>query len=490
MRVNHLMSRPMRCHGVSWRVMRAAAGFCVGVMVRAGTVSAAFTNTVTLELRQGEIPTTNGVPIVGATAYAGTVDTYVDAQDPYSSFGTSNVVRFGWYTNSPDVRKWGYLRFEGFENYLPSAARVLRARLFLTSAGTIFGNAGPDIFFVTHNWDNSLTWNAATNYPAGQQIGMMWLGCWPPLQPTNDTAWLDVSAYVQAWHDGSLVNRGLQFKPNAGWGANPCAEYSFYSSEHSETAKRPKLVIEYAAAGEVSRPAEYGGKYWMKSRVEFLRGDDVFEDTYIAGGSLANSNFATAQWGSLYTWNFPNPPRRALFRILMNHPVLASLAPTSSVPQPGRPRLVTAHLQYCTRIWWDSYPNYNARLYTLAEDWDVNQVTHLNRFTNPTPLPWAENWPGLQGSSDPMSNVVALVGIQEQENKWYRGGTKRIEMTQVLQGYVEGTEPNRGLLLAPPPDEAYDCIVYFTEFGIDFMRPTLVLQLWERVIYGTLITVR
>lgn len=448
----------------------------------------AFSNVVQLVIREGDVPTTNGVAIVGAPAYAGTVDTYVDAANPDTSYGSAAIVKFGWPGTTESVKIRGYLRFDNLTNYIPANAKITRTLLYLTSAGSAGagGGGGPDIFYRGSTWNEGLTWNTDTDYANSTQIGITWLAAWG-VQPSNDVAWLDITAYAQAWHSGALVNHGLQWRPVGGWSDPMEATYTFHSRESSISTNRPKLVVEYVVDGPLGRIAMPVGTSAMKSRTEYLRGANVFDDTHYAkkyyGGDTdqGDVNFEGSTSVDLRSYNNANTPRRALLKVKMNHPELAKLAKTSDPLNVGQPRLMSACLQYCISTSWDQF-----RLWTLAQDWDVNQVTYNNRYTNPVNQAWAQGWPGTES---PMSNVVQLVGTDAGDNQWHRGGTKRIDVTSVIQGYVNGSN-NYGLLLGHEGAAPYENRLYFTEDSLEFRRPTLVMQVWDPVQSGTVILLK
>ena len=450
----------------------------------------AFTNVVTLVLRQGDIPTTNGANVVGASAYTGTVDTYVDRGNPDTSYGAAPIIRFGMYTNPPPyVEKRGYLRFDNFQTYLPAGAKITRALLYLTSAGSIFGNGSPYIYYRGWPWDGSLTWNTDTGTASSVMIGHMYLGTWAgvPGCPSNRVDWLDITAFAQAWHVGTLTNYGLQWGPGSGWDVNPIPEYTFHSCENSVTTNRPRLVIDYVVGGQTYRRPDWIGSGWSVSRMEMLSGSNVFDDTYIAGmyyggDDQRDVNFGAATVGSIRTYNGSSAPKRALLKIKMNHPKLAALAKSTDPIRVGQPRLVSAYLQTVGEWSWDNPYS----IWTLAQDWDVSQVTYSNRYTNPVKQPWAQGWPGTES---PMSNVVALVANSTGDSQFHRGGTKLTDITALVQAYADGTN-NCGVLLGHMGWAAYDNYVYFTEDSLSFRRPTLILQIWDPASVGTLMQLR
>jgi hypothetical protein len=454
-------------------------------------VGAPFTNVVKLVLRQGDIPATNGAAIIDAAVYTNAHDTYVDGAYPSSNYGADPVVRFGRYGLASTNHQRAYLRFDDFQSFLPSGAVVTRALLYVTAAGASGANGAPNIYRRTSPWNEALTWDTDADYASAVMIGHTMLGAWGgAAQPTNRVSWFDITAFFRAWQDGAITNHGLQFWGNGGWGDPPTASYSFYSVENETTTNRPKLEIDYVVPGVISQPAILGGTWTARDRMELLRGPDVFDDTYIAGNYYANDvdkkdmNFSKATVVSLQAWNGGNTPKRALMKINMNHPKLAPLAKSTDPIQAGHPRLVSASLQTVGEYSWDQPYN----VYRLAEDWDVNQVTYNNRYTNPVNQAWAQGWPGVGDFT--MSNTVALAASSTGDDQYYRGGTKLTDITSLIQAYADGTN-NLGVLIGHIGwAGTYDNTFYFTEDPYEFRRPTIVMQVWDPVLRGTLLLLK
>ncbi len=479
----------MKIHGL------CGLGLAVGLAMMAPVagVGAPFTNVVRLVLRQGEVPTTNGIAIIGEAAYTGAFDTYVDGVYPTDNYGSDPVVRFGRYGSTATNRWRGYLQFDNFQSYLPQGAVITRALLYLTSDGASGANGAPDLYRRTADWDESLTWDTDTNYASVVMIGHTLLGAWGgAAQPSNWVSWLDITAYAQAWLGGAIANQGLAFWGNAGWGGEGdafTACYRFRSCDYEVATNRPKLAIDYTVSGGVSQPETLGGGWRARARVETLRGPAVFDDTYIAGkyyeaeAGQRDMNFANATVVSLQAWNGANTPRRALMKIKMDHPKLAALAKSTDPVQGGKPRLVSAFLQTVGEWSWDQ-PYY---IYRLAEDWAVDQVTYNNRYTNPVNQAWAEGWPGKADYT--MSNTVALAASSTGDDRYYRGGTKFTDITALVQAYVDGTN-NLGVIIGHTGESGtYDNTVYLTEDSSEFRRPTIIMQVWDPIQSGTIIAV-
>jgi len=460
----------MNLNRVASIVLRELGYVVVAALLLGQPAVAAFTNTVTLRLRQGEVPTTNGAPVAGASAYTGCVDTYIHREYPDTAFSNAPVCLYGGadWKGFPSNAARAYIRFERFENYLPAKARVLSARLYLTSAGDwVEGGSGSDIYYMTVSWTEAVTWN--TRPARGQLIGSVLRQPWAP-KPDGSNSVLDLSSLVQAWHLGGLANLGISLDCNEDGELH--SGRSFYSSDAAALSNRPYLEIVYAltdTAG-VFHPAWPGRE--GRQDVIITNGPTVWSDTYL---SADHANYVSASVADLRTYNSANTPRRALLRI--ETAALSDWLARSSDPlRPGVARLVSASLQISTRTMSDRW----FQLWSCAETWAPSAVTDLTRDGANS---WAQAW-----TNTAISNVSDDLGRRDFDVA-YHGTAMAWDITGKLQDWIDGL-PNTGLVLGHASAAAYLNEVLLTEFGVQHMRPTLVIQTWTPLYRGTVVTVR
>jgi len=180
----------------------------------------------------------------GFDGYAGSEDTYIYRYRPDDNHCTQNFIKVS-------QRYAALLRFE--LTGIPADATVTQATLQLYAIGW----SGADITIGAHYITRSVsiceaTWNQA-------QVGNLWgqPGCDDTTTDRRATAesivntnsigkWYDfnLTTVVQGWVNGSLANNGVllraPYSPHS---------FSFASSQSSDVAFRPKLVITYRTGG-------------------------------------------------------------------------------------------------------------------------------------------------------------------------------------------------------------------------------------------------
>lgn len=434
--------------------------------------SLAFT-TNRLVLQQGVIPTTNGVD-VGAIAYTGTVDTCVMIDFPTTSYGTDPILHFHKHNVSSNTIH-AFIRFDNFQTFLPANATVVGAKLYLTSAGDgdAFGNVN-EFGIVNSAWADTMTWN--TRNPA--YSGKTPIGSWDYgglNWPSNTVSSLDLTAAVQAWHDGRLSNNGIILNAKEGFNAQ-YREHTAHSSENSDVAKRPRLEIDYV----LSEIFVVGGKTYKRS-VIVTNGPSVLEDTFIRSNAVNYAAATKVAW--LGTWNYaPEPPERILLRLLMTDPALAQLTRTGE-KAPNRPTLVEAQLQFNAE-YYDRTPYVD--LWKCSQDWVVGQVTGgLGLGTRDGTNPWTAAW------TRTISNVDGAMASRATITQPMGAGTLlHFDVTTLLQQYVDGSN-NYGFVIGEDGGAwAYGLSVVMSEYPASFMRPTLVMETKTLLMRGTIILLK
>ena len=422
----------------------------------------AFTNVVTLVLRQGDVPTTNGVNVVGASAYAGAVDTYVWREAPNTTCEGAEVLHWGGaqWVGFPSNASRTFMRFDNFTNCLPASARVVNARLYLVSAGDGLGGSGGDVYYRTASWTTGITWNTAgTCAQNAARIGSVTMNAWAPW-PSNAVHYLDLTALAQAWQAGFVTNFGLLIDCNEDGEAH--SERIVFSSDCSVVSNRPRLVMDCVVQNTVRVPS--WGRTMANQAIVVTNGAGIIEDTYLAPD---HSNYAAAASVDLRTYNNVNTPRRALLRIRAADPAVVRLAKSTDAVTPGVPRLKHARLQANV----DALQEYLG-LWQCSQNWVATNATDLSSDGGNS---WAQAW-----TNTGISNVSADLGSSSGDNPLL-AGTVGWDITSTVQSYVDGSN-NFGFVIGQASGGAYYNDLALTEYGTPFMRPTLVLETWTPVV--------
>jgi hypothetical protein len=419
------------------------------------------TNTVVLQ--QGANIVINGMTY--GERYTNTVDTYIDQDNPNTSYETASVIlscREVWAAG-PTQTKRGYLRFESLQNYVPSNAVIVKAWLDLTSAGIeALGTAG-NITYRTADWNPTNTWNTR---PANgeQKIGAFIYTGWGYWWAEGLVRGIDISSEAQGWVRGTLPNYGLLFRSDEG--GSTYEQRSFYSSDEATVSRRPKLTIVYALPKAVVSPQGYE-RYWPIDRhVVDLSGADIIQDTYVCGDTevTKTNNYSSATTVNLRTRNSYGV-RRALLKLNTSSGVLATLTPSSAPTNAMDKRLVRAWLRISIAGAFIEQPS----LWTCNQDWDVGTATFNTRDgVNPWNAVWASG--GDQ-------NVGSAIGTFSLINSPLMGCAGMVDITAPLQAWINGTN-NYGFVLGHTFAD-YDNQFALTEYGTGELRPTLVLEYYQ-----------
>ena len=164
-------------------------------------------------------------------------DAYVDANTPGSNQGSQTYAIMG--SGMDGLKTRTYVQFDLSE--IPSTAVIIFADLGLWySAGNV-----PDLamwvgaYQVTSDWDEfAITWNNQPTY-SSEATGT----AEAPYAATNNWVNWSISTMVQRWVSGSAANYGVMFRDTDE--STFDGRKTFYTSEYSTGAKRPKLVITY-----------------------------------------------------------------------------------------------------------------------------------------------------------------------------------------------------------------------------------------------------
>ena len=95
------------------------------------------------------------------------------------------------------------------------------------------------MYQLTENWlEDFITWN---NQPSSSSIAESIT--YIPADGTFDFIYWNIANLVKGWQDGSIANYGMLLR-DIDESTIRTRKY-FYSSDHSNTNQRPKLVIDY-----------------------------------------------------------------------------------------------------------------------------------------------------------------------------------------------------------------------------------------------------
>lgn len=429
----------------------------------ASSAGAAF-HTQRLVLRQGDVPTLNGVPIPGAPVYTGVEDTYVFRDTPDTNYvGADTLHCFNSHYVAPTAglaATRAYLRFNGFSAELPAGATILNAAVQVTSGG----REGPgDPLFVNYR---TADWDAATityNTAGGWSSNVRNMGGVMRDSPfaAGTTAKIDVSSLSRAWAGGSVANYGLQLNAPEPYSAS-YPDYLMYSSDHATAGNRPQLIIDYIDPATV---VEVGGQGCsVSSRI--LQGTAAFADTIIENSTTTYA--AATDTGTLQLRNPATAPRprRALIKVLMDNPDLADLAPTGTPLTPGTKVLGAARLEFNII----GGARGSIRLATAAQDWDDAFATGAGGTSGngyaTAGTEWAQPW-GVA-----LTNYATNLGLFAYDPT-FQAGTQSFDITTQLQSYLDGGS-NFGFILDPNTD--YGSQWALTGYAAAHMQPTLVLE--------------
>ena len=209
----------------------------------------------------------------GINGYLGTQDTWINQDQPNTSYGDSAIlVSDDDTTNSifNDRRGHALLRFDGLVGQpgvgrVPQGAQILSATLSIQVSDDIDAPSEPDFFLhqVLVPWSEGSTWNSLGNGLGGADIGPAIARIDGDNVRNNDgLRRIDVTAVVQAWANGA-VNHGFAILPEILSLKDDGIEVQ--SSESSNPLFHPRLEITYASdCGYTNYGEALGGANTMR----------------------------------------------------------------------------------------------------------------------------------------------------------------------------------------------------------------------------------
>lgn len=178
-------------------------------------------------------------------------DTEISSTKPDDGFAADDEIRID---GSPDH----YALFYWDVSSLPANATIQAARIELY----IFNDTSDDyyVYPVNADWAESITWNQFMNNVGYSTQNLLQ----NPISPGGTGVYqFEFSAQgiseIQSWLTNASNNHGIIIAEND---PNSTSGWEFYSREHADETKRPKLIIDYTTTGAsppdiAAAPASY-----------------------------------------------------------------------------------------------------------------------------------------------------------------------------------------------------------------------------------------
>ena len=366
--------------------------------------------------------------------YAGCQDTYVYQYAPGSNYCTQDGLKVGYKQQYA-----GLLRFD--LSSIPSDALVEQATLQLYATGWGGTNITLGAYGLLRPFSAcEATWNQAASASAWGLPG------------ANDTN-VDRRAVAESNVTTSGLNKWYDFDLSAiaqGWVSTPAtnlgvllrATYSafnfqFASAEHGNAGLRPRLVITYRAAGEVTpTPTSTATSSAATPTQTASPGSDCATIQRGTNGSVADayvwasSPDYTGNWENLYTGIAGDGRKRSLLRFDL-----------SGIPSGAMVDSATLSIY----------------LYSG----DAGHTVNVHRITSA----WSES--GVTWNSLGNAYVASPVCSFGTASGW-----RTADVTALVRGWLSGTYDNYGLLLDDPASSG-SATYYASEYGTISERPKL-----------------
>lgn len=161
-----------------------------------------------------------------------TTDTYVDEQNPNSSFGSSTTLSV---SPKSGKRNWMLIRFDLSSCSIPATGGADSATLSLRITTAPGSSQTLDVSTIGSTWNGSTTWNTVPS--TGSSFASITTGT-----TSNVTKSVTVTADVDALIKNSSANYGWLIS-EASSSANVTTVFG--AAENATTANQPQLVINY-----------------------------------------------------------------------------------------------------------------------------------------------------------------------------------------------------------------------------------------------------
>ena len=409
----------------------------------------------------------------GVDGYMGTTDTYLNAWDTGSNYGSTTYLA----VRTQDVQV-ALLRFD-LQGVLPANAQVEQARLELWVAS----RSNPSglearLFQVYRPWEEmAATWTLARAGEPWQQAGCNGAGDRAAVA-TDTSSWTQEGVWV-GFEVGELV-RGWLAEPGGNAGVvvrgvgSTSVQYNVASSEYGEIGKRPRLVVRYREATPTPTATWTLTPTPTATRTPTPTPTPTLTPTVTRTPTLTstppsttllfqqgNGGYTGARDTYLDRWypyqNYGEELTLALravdVRSILIQFDLGILPPDAQVES------ATLELYVYGR---SNIRSLTASLYPVLRPWLAEQATWMDARTAD---PWEE--PGCNGPADRAQTPHAEATWSE-EKVWYA-----FDVTDLVQGWVSAPGSNHGVLLRATGDAAVEYNMISSQNPVAEWRPKL-----------------
>jgi len=312
-------------------------------------------------------------------------DAYIKSTTPTTNYGSDpSLHAMSWTDHGNQVIIRSLVHFD--LNSIPEYSTIVSATFTLFGIGhQIVDQSDLKLNVITGNWlESSVNW---TNQPATTVRDQIIVDFGGGSQ-TQDLI-VDLAQILQKWVNGEVVNNGIQLSLATETGY---IDYAFGSSEFATEGYRPQLDIIYAE----------------KSITDL----EIYpeKDAVIMNSAYSNDNYGNEQYFRSYSW--PQGGQQVVARSLIEFG-LSSIPPNSTIHKAtislfGINHYRTANASYLKRV---------------TSVWEENTVTW-----NTQPGNNSQYAAFLENSRTPVQNY-------------------EVDITDIVQGWINGEYENHGLLL-------------------------------------------
>jgi len=382
-------------------------------------------------------PTITPTPVVDVFQYVGGQyencwDAYLDSWHPTTNYGHTGALSIRTAGTKRPVLYFDVSR-------IPSGVTIMNASLELRA--TYYKSHSHEmtahVYGLKREWvEMETTWQEARD-------GVPWT-----LQGADDTIddrddaetcavvmpdpsqWyaFDITSLVQAWVDGARPNYGLML-----YATGNTVEMSFYSSEYSLPAERPRLVVQYTyGSGPIPtftpQPSVTVGA--SVSPTPTLTATPSGDVVVVQQGLLGYSGVEDTY---LNQWDANTNYGRNVTIAVRQGGVKSSLVKFDLSSQPTA-QLVGAELGMYA-VSRTNAGNLTIDVYPALRPWGEEQANYFQATSS-------QSWevPGCSGASD-LGAVEATLEVGG-VNEWHT-----FDVTDIVRGWLEGTSDNYGFVL-------------------------------------------
>jgi len=428
----------------------------------------------------------------GLNGYAGCQDTYMYQYAPTSNYCAVDVMKVGY-----KLQYAGLLRFD--LSTIPANSAIISASMEVYAAGWSGANISLGAYVVTRTTEMcQATWNVARSGQNWGQTGAndcatdRRCAAEGSLTTTGTGKWyrFDMTSAVQEWMDGRVGNNGVLLRQTA----NVSNWVSFASAQNGTASRRPKLTIVYRARPPRPTPTPTVSATPTKTATVTATPTETKTptetltptETETPGGptvTLTPSATATTVTGPVtvtlqqgaggYTGSADTNMYQ--YAATSNYCAADSMKvgykqqyaglikfDVSGIPVGSVIELATLQVYMSgwsgTNITFGAYVIVRAPVLCQAT-WNVAQT--------------GENW-GLPGANDTATDrrgVAESTVTTAGTSKWYS-----LDVTGAVQGWVNATSSNKGVLLRQTTTAAYSVNLASAEHGTAGLRPKLVVR--------------